>query len=414
LTTAQKSRIRDCFFHINLERVIYGIPRYYELYIRNLKGEHFSVQDYRDLQVWFNLAWIDPWYREHGASLRDLVRKDRGFTEQEKTLVLENQQILLKRIIPAYRRLQDEGRIEITTTPYAHPIMPLLHTAVRPEQAEVYGLPTGAAYPQDIRLHLQQACALHRAVFGKHPAGLWPSELGVSSEILSYVAAVGLRWFVADEGILFQSIAARERNRHAVYQPYIIPQKPGDLSVIFRDRELSDLIGFSYGKWPAEKAVDDFLLKLRGIHAQHPEDEALVCVALDGENAWEYYHADGREFLDLLYTRLAASEFVRTVRVSDYLERYPARNTLTTLAAGSWIDARFWKWNGSREKNAACGRASPSSRCLCARAATGSGGREKIRQENSIRSFACTWRTFTSFWRPSSSTVPCAARTGGI
>lgn len=353
LTQRDKLVIREAFFQISLEHVIAQIPRYYELYIKNLKGERLSVQDYRDIQVWFNLAWIDPWYRAKIHGLHVLEKKGGRFTETDKMTVLDAQIGLLKSVIPAYRALRDDKRIDITVSPYAHPIMPLLFAPVREEQKETYGMPTEFSFPEDIRAQLYEATVLYQSVFGAEASGLWPPELSLSQEVMPYISDAGIRWVISDEGILFRSLGLTERDRARLYQPYLLDRKGKDLSVVFRDRILSDLIGFVYGKWKAQDAVNDFMNRLQEINSSFPDGDPLVCVALDGENAWEYYEKDGRPFLELLYQRLGESKTVRTVRIGDYLNLYPPRTVIEQLAAGSWIDGRFWKWNGSAEKNAA-------------------------------------------------------------
>jgi len=353
LAQAEKNAIRAAFFLINLENVIVHIPRYYELYIKNLKGEAFTLRDYRDLQVWFNLAWIDPRYREQMPELSSLVRKGGNFTEEDKKTVLDAHSRLIKRILPAYRSFRGSKRIEIAVSPYAHPILPLLSAPVRPDQKDIYGLPTDFSYPEDIRGQLHEATALYQSVFGEPARGLWPSELSLSDEVIPYIADAGIRWLVSDEAILFKSLAVRDRDPQLLYQPHLLDRNGKDLSIIFRDRVLSDLIGFVYGKWNAQDAVDDFINRLQQIHALFPDGEPLVCVALDGENAWEYFRRDGWDFLSLLYRRLSESSFIRTTRVSDYLDLHPPRASIGALAAGSWIDAAFWKWNGTAQKNTA-------------------------------------------------------------
>src|SRR4029077_15833227 len=77
-------------------------PRYLELASRPVDAP-FTVQEMRDLQVWFNLAWCDPVWVDGDARLSELKRKDRNFAEEDKLPLFEAQHEIMTRVIPKYR-----------------------------------------------------------------------------------------------------------------------------------------------------------------------------------------------------------------------------------------------------------------------------------------------------------------------
>jgi len=355
LTAQEKSFILERFFMIDKLRVISTHPRYYELYLKRGRKLEFSTQDYLDLQVWFNLAWIDPYFRKNLADLNNLVMKARFFSEQDKQIVLDKQTVILEDIIPVYKKFVSLGQIEVTTSPYYHPILPLLYnTKIALEADTKTTLPRADfIYPQDAQAQIDEATKFYAQRFGCLPQGMWPSEESVSEHILPLLIQSGINWIVADEAILFKSLKKKKRETELLYQPYILKRKNGNLNIIFRDRNLSDLIGFVYHSWDTKACVDDFMKHLENIANNFKERDILVTVAMDGENAWEYYMNDGHYFLESLYQKLSAATFVKVVTISEYLKKFPAKLEIKRLGAGSWIYANFFKWIGNPYKNKA-------------------------------------------------------------
>ena len=345
LSKPEQDFLLENFFKINISTVIAIFPRYYELYFKHLAKKEFSTQDFLDLQVWFNLAWLDPSFRQT-AELDNLVKKARYFSEEEKCLVLDKQAEILEDVIPIYKQFSERGQIELTTNPYYHPILPLLYsTNLAREANPKTRLPKITfAYPQDCQAQIEGAVDFHKQRFGAAPEGMWPSEESVCEHILTYIIQAGIKWIVTDEAILFKSLKSKKRDPHLLYQSYLLKRKEGDLNIVFRDRNLSDLIGFVYYSWKAKDAADDFIRHLKNISDAFKGKDILVTIAMDGENAWEYYPNDGHDFLDSLYQRLSESEFVRMVTISEYLRLQPAKPEIKRLAAGSWIYANFGKW----------------------------------------------------------------------
>ncbi|MDD3088069.1 MAG: glycoside hydrolase family 57 protein, partial [Candidatus Omnitrophica bacterium] len=319
------------------------------------KSLDFNTQDYLDLQVLFNLAWIDPLFRQKYEALNSIVRKGRFFSEEEKCAVLDTQLSILKGIIPGYKKAAERGQVEFSVTPYYHPILPLLATTNSAKEANLRSrLPIEEfKYPQDAKEQVDSAVKFYQERFGIAPAGMWPSEESVSEKILPCIIESGINWIVTDEAILFKSLKKKKRDSDLLYQPHLLKRKAGDLNVIFRDRNLSDLIGFAYHNWKAENAVSDFINHLENINKTFKGKDILVTIAMDGENAWEYFSNDGHDFLRLLYERLSESKTIKTTTVSQYLNNNPAKSQIKHLATGSWIYGNFDKWMNNPAKTKA-------------------------------------------------------------
>ena len=334
-------------------------PRYAALnrkVSRAAKGSlALSDRELEELEAWFLLAWLDPMFHaELEAAAALAATPAPGAANRDALLVLYAR--LIAGVLPAYRRLAERGQIELSTSPYAHPILPLLvdTACARRARPELHLPSPGLAAPEDAARQIERARAHHERVFGAPPRGLWPSEGSVSPEVAEIVAAQGLRWMATDEGVLWRSLSAEARRRGALHHPWSVVTKTGTVSMFFRDHELSDRIGFVYHHWEAADAVADFMARLRKIGAEHAgEEPPVVTVALDGENCWEHYAADGGPFLDGLYDALSGAEDIRTVTPSEVLDRRGPGSPLATLHTGSWIDADFHIWIGHPEKNRA-------------------------------------------------------------
>jgi len=372
LKREQKVFMLKNFFSASRENMICPIPGYARL-LRKLGsnfGEDpagsvrfFNSQEYRDLQVYFNLVWIDPTLIEADPFLKGLYKKGGNYTEEEKQGLLERQIKLAGSVLPLYREFMERGIIEVSTTPYYHPIMPLLFKSdsAREAIADILLPKTPLAYPEDVRVQLRRAVDLYGDVFGRAPRGLWPSEGSVSMDIVPLIREAGFSWAATDEEILTNSIKRpfrRNEYGHPVdnflYQPWSVRSGDAELSLIFRDHVLSDLIGFDYSKSDPEAAANDFINRLGHIY-NHTDDREnrLVSVILDGENAWEGYANDGRDFLEALYSRLSEDTRFRSVTVSEFFDKKPHEGRIERLFAGSWISHNFRVWIGHEEDNTA-------------------------------------------------------------
>lgn len=360
LSKEEKQFIIENFFMVDAQRILALHPRYYELYLNSKEDRDFSVQEILDLQVWFNLAWFDPDFINDIEELNFLSRKARFFSEEEKNIVLDKQLEILKRIIPTYREFQQKGQIEISISPFYHPILPLLYNSKIAKEANkdtVLAKDT-FSYVEDCQWQIREALKYYKEIFEREPIGMWPSEEAISNQIVSLFIENKLNWIVTDEELLLRSLRKRSPKKKiergdAIYKSYSIEESKGLLNILFRDRQLSDLIGFVYQNWDTEKAVDDFMFHLKSINEYFRNNDCLVVVALDGENAWEYYKNDGKDFLNLLYKKISDSKYIKAITVSEYLQIKPQSERLTKIASGSWINGDFLKWIGNPIKNKA-------------------------------------------------------------
>ena len=377
LTDKEKTFILSNFFFANWDTMVKPYPRYWE--ILEKRGFHCSSEDIRrkapsfdedemrDLQLYFNLCWFDPMFLENDPLLIDILKKGRGYTEEEKLALLEKQREITAMVIPNYKRLMEEGRIELTTTPYYHPILPLLcDTDIALRSMPDAPMPEKRfKHPEDARRQLKRGVAFHEEKFGVKPAGMWPSEGSVSEEALALIAEHGIKWIATDEEILAAS-TERQITRGSdgiphepefLYRPYVYNAGGKDVSMIFRDHQLSDLIGFVYSSWDAKAAASDFMAKLHGIRKalgnKNKDGEHLVPVILDGENCWEHYSRDGWDFLTALYSMVEEDPLINMVTVSEHLSKNSPTSRLKKVFPGSWINHNFRIWIGHSEDNLA-------------------------------------------------------------
>jgi alpha-amylase/alpha-mannosidase (GH57 family) len=324
---------------------------------------YFTTQDYLDLQVWFNLTWFDPSFKQTDPFLKGLIRKGSGFSENEKRLLIQKQREIMALIIPVYKQLTQAGRIELTTTPFYHPILPLLFdTDLAKVAVPDIRLPTKRfVHPEDAKAQVERALAYHENLFGTRPSGMWPAEGSVAEEIIPLLADSGIKWIGSDEGVLGRSLgvhierdfAGVMKNPAMLYKPYLVGKGDKRISIVFRDHTISDLIGFVYSKWDYKNAVHDLIDRMHRVRRELSDGPHLVSIILDGENAWEYYQNDGRDFFLYLYERLSGEQGLRCVTVGEYLQEHPAQDVIGSLHAGSWINANFRVWIGHEEDNRA-------------------------------------------------------------
>ncbi len=360
LTKEQKAEILQHFFLCNTERMILPYARYRQLYEnRSAALQSFSAQDWRDLQVWYNLCWTAPLVREF-PMIQELFQKGHDFTEEDKQALLEFHLEHLQRIIPEWQHLAQQPNVAFSVSPFYHPILPLLCDATVAKQSTPdLILPAHPFhYPEDAEAQLHRAIELYTSLFGSTPTGVWPPEGGVSSESVHLLHRLGFRWCATDMQILQRSLSTSDPLAHAF--PYQLQSGDPPLVIFFRDHLLSDLIGFVYSRWDAKDAVADFLRRLRTIrsemiatYGEHSLEEAVVSVILDGENCWEYYDNNGYDFIHRLCESLAEAEDLTTVLFDQIATESPIPRTLEHLAPGSWINADFRIWIGSPEDNAA-------------------------------------------------------------
>jgi alpha-amylase/alpha-mannosidase (GH57 family) len=368
--------VLENFFHAQRQRMIDTYPRYAEL--RDRRGDgfaspgeraaaaaRFSRDDLRDLQVWHKLAWIDPLYLDGDPRIVALVGKGRGFSESDKIVLREVELELLNKVIPEYRDAAARGQIEISASPFYHPILPLLcDTEIYKRTHPDTKLPRRRFQrPEDATEQLSRAVACHERLFGRRPVGLWPSEGSVSDAMVPLVAGAGFRWMATDEMILGRTLGldfsrdsrGQVEQPERLYTPYRVRVGQAEVSCMFRDHVLSDLIGFTYSGWEPEAAADDFVTRMADAGARYRAQtgggEAIIPIILDGENAWEHFAGGGRPFLRALYRRLSGHQELQTVTMAEACRA--GGPELPGIFPGSWIDANFYIWIGHADDRTA-------------------------------------------------------------
>jgi alpha-amylase/alpha-mannosidase (GH57 family) len=363
LSTAERAHVIKESFSVDWDLWVRPVPRYAELLdkrgqdlgrvdLASKQGE-FSDAEVVDLQVHFILAWMGFWARREEPLILRLLAKGRGFSHEEKVVLLDLSRAIAGRVVPRYRALAARGQIEITCSPLFHPILPLLIDSDSARRAMPQAqLPPRFQHPEDAREQVTRGLSVAERSFGVRPCGMWPSEGSVSPEVADLFLACGLRWCATDEGNLARSelAAGVEPPAGALHHRPYLAGAEGKLSVLFRDREISDLIGFRYARSEAVAAAQDLLQRI----AAAKGEAALVTVALDGENPWERYPRSGELFLDALYGALGAPDGpVRAVLPRDELTARPAKARIARLHSGSWIDSNYRIWIGDAEDNQA-------------------------------------------------------------
>ena len=374
LTQDEKQFILERFFDANWDNIIARYPRYQALLDKRGGTDAESIetalttftdQDFMDLQVWFNLAWFDPTYLA-GEPLLSLVEKGEGFDAADKQVVFDQALMIVQNVIPYHAELQRQGQIEVTTTPYAHPILPLIYD----NQLALIGNPSAVmpelpfAYSQDAEAHLDLSVQMYEENFGRSVRGLWPGEGAVAEEIVPLVVNAGYQFMQTGEPVLAKSLGIDSFTRNSegvvqeadqLYRPYYVSDGAGNqVAIFFRDWTLSDKIGFDYSEMSGEAAAEDLVSRLEQIQADFvTSGEAgphIVSLILDGENAWENYTNDANDFFNAFYQKLSDSEVLKTVTPSEYLEMFPEQRTLDYLFPGAWFSANYDTWIGEEEE----------------------------------------------------------------
>ena len=370
LTRDDKSEILARAFHLNHERLMSRWPRFVELYewSRGAGGAQalvtFTPRDWRDLQVLSQLAWMDEEWLNKDPEICRLANRGKDFTAKD-SLVLRAKQIeLMGLVLPAYKEAAGRGQVELSTTPFYHPILPLLCDS---DVARVANpgtpLPRRAfRHPEDAREQLRRAKEYHEKLFGAKPVGLWPSEGSVSDQTLAIAADEGFQWFGTDEGVLgrtlnvgfFRDSAGIPANAEKMYTPWRVQMASTGITGLFRDHHISDLIGFVYSRMDSKQAAADLHGKLRHIGESVNTGKPLtVCIFLDGENAWEYYPGNGREFLREFYRRISDDGDFRALTASETIAAAKDVPNAQGIFPASWINANFDVWIGHPEDVAA-------------------------------------------------------------
>src|SRR6267143_1459543 len=337
-------------------------PRYLELASRAPDAQ-FATQDMRDLQIWFNLAWCDPAWAESDPRLAELKRKDRDFAESDKGPLFEAQMEMMQKVIPKYRELADRGQAELTFSPYYHPILPLLiHLdSARTANPQIHLPERHFSHREDAERQIELGQGLFERLLGRRPTGMWPSEMAVGESVVPMATHANVDWMISDEEVLSRSLdthfyrdnEGRVNAPDQLYRPFRVEREGKAMAMVFRDSPISNSIGFDYQRMSAVDGARNLVGRLKRVRDQQGDKDYLAVIALDGENAWEFYPRDGHDFLNALYTELEASNDIVTTTVSDFIGEHPPQQSLNHLHTGSWIGASLDTWIGDPEHNVA-------------------------------------------------------------
>ncbi len=360
-------------FQANPTNLIGRYPRYRELFDRaqslgdtDEAQSYFQAQDLTDLQVLSQIAWFDEFFLQE-PEIAELVRKGRNYSLDDQRWVIAKERERLAKVLPAHGEAAQRGSIEISTSPYYHPILPLIcDSNIGGVSTPGLTLPKNRfRHPEDARDQILRGLDLHEKTFGIRPHGMWPSEGSVSEEAMTLAHSLGINWMATDEGVLARTLGihfardgAGRLSAPQARQLYTVHRYGGanaQMHLIFRDHTISDLIGFVYSSMSPQDAANHLMHNIQ--QAAQPVlvqgHDAVVSIILDGENAWEYFPQSGREFLRRFYERLQNEPGVEAVTVSEAIERHQNFHPLGSLVPGSWINANFNVWIGAPEDNLA-------------------------------------------------------------
>ncbi len=293
----------------------------------------FDSQDYLDIIVLFNLLWFDPLSISSDEFLTALKTKDKKFTEEEKDkLIKEKIPMVLNKILPLITELAKSGQIELSASPYYHPILPLLCDTDIADFHDGIKLPAPFRHSEDAGYQIKSALDYFDKKLGYKIEGMWPSEGSVSERALKLFIDAGINWIATDEEILSNSIGVNfsesSSNRKLLYRAYAVKRNGKYSYIFFRDKGLSDLIGFKYSNYEPKAAAEDLINNLKNIALSLRNYDknglAAVPIILDGENAWEYYKNNGFDFFNYLYEGLSDNDnayAINAVTFGEYIKK---------------------------------------------------------------------------------------------
>ena len=362
---ARTSLINACL-RANRERLVNRFPEYRrlaemaEILLEDALGIRYVGEQYViDLLAWYHIAWLGETVRRDDQRVRALIAKGRLFDADDRRELVTVIAELLASVIPRYRRLAEQGRIELSMTPYAHPMVPLLldFSSAR-EAIHEMELPSATHYPGGLdraQWHLRHGLEVFERHFGVRPRGCWPSEGGVSTAAVRLIGEHGFEWVASGGNVLRNSLVHTEVKpeepvEDRLHRGYYLAENGP--ACFFRDDGLSDLIGFTYSSWHGDDAVSNLIHHLQNMAEEFKGDGGrVVSIILDGENAWESYPANGYYFLTALYKRLGEHPDFELTTFGECLSKDLHPVPLARLVAGSWVYGTFSTWMGDADKN---------------------------------------------------------------
>jgi len=358
LIEQEKNFILNNFFLCNWEQMIRPYPRFNQLYNKKQNKEEFTTQDYLDIQVWFNLAWFGEYSKRNDDLIKRLLHQGADFNEKDKNELIAKQFELMSLIFDKYKELQDKEQIEISTSPFYHPILPLIiNTDIAKETHPNITLPNNFSSVIDAERQIILASHYIEQKFGKKPVGMWPPEAAISEETLKVLSNNNLLWTASDDQVLKESILLNNERIELdyCYKPYIFKNDNKHITIFFRDSRLSDRIGFEYKNWNVDDAVNDLMSKFISIADSigANNESPIISIILDGENAWEHYSGNAWDFLFKLYEAISKNDRLIPTTFSKYLQQKVEPKQISKIHAGSWINKGLGIWIGHEEDNQA-------------------------------------------------------------
>ncbi len=373
LSDDDKLYILNYFFDANYENLISKNERYNELYMKRYSGgevsiDDFTLQEYSDLMMLFNLIWFDPIWKNVYPELKAFEEKGRNYTLEDRKKLIDLNRTIIKQIIPTFKKYQDEGRIEIITSPYNHPIIPIL---INPNDLKTDTLKNPMpdckiALMVDAKEQIKLSTEKITEIFGRPPKGMWPSEHCISQKTLDVLANLGFEWVITDESVLSNSIKKEFiRDFRGCYEDpydvcslYLYKTKRGkEINIVFRDSVIPNLISFEYAHHDSILSANDLFDRIKTVYDKlknSPDKKHLFTIAMDGENSWDAYPMDGAIFLERLYSLINEDKVIKTVLISDYIaENKKTEKLLKKVAPGSWVNQEFQLWIAEPTKNLA-------------------------------------------------------------
>ncbi len=371
LSDDEKSFIINNFFSTKFETMVFKNETYRSLYQKRFSKDNFDINDfnsheYADLMAVFNLVWIDPVHYERYPRLKELWDKKNCYTQEDRIEILNIQKQIIKEIVPTIKKYIRQGRVELTTSPYYHPILPILidsKNAVKYSSLQT-GLPENLRLINDAKLQIKAGLDRIEDIFGVRPKGIWPPELCICPKTLMMLAKEGVEWTISDEGVLSNSLnvnfirdfKGNLSDPYHLLKVYTYQNQKNNIDIIFRDRSIPTLINFEYAGINAQMAAGDLYEKIKTIQNKvlvSPDSTHLLTIASDCENCWENYQNDGIEFLENIYGKIENDDTLETVLISEYIKQEKNKKILKKLSSGSSIDKTFQYWVGDKEKNKA-------------------------------------------------------------
>lgn len=371
LTNDDKEFILNNFFDAEYSSMIFPSENYNELYQKRFSNEKadinsFSEQEYSDIMALFNLVWIDPVYQTMFPELSKLISKGRDYNFKDRLEIIEIHRKIIRMIIPKYKEFLEKGKIEITTSPYYHPILPAMLDikSAQKNLAMVDSTLFDLNLENDAKLQTKMALDRMEELFGQRPKGIWSSEQCLSPKVLEIFKELGANWTISDEGVLSSSIDfdfVRDfkgylEDPYFLMKTYKYKTKNSDIHLVFRDSVIPNLISFEYANHDPKTAAADLYDRIKVIQNKiqtSPDKNHLLTIAMDGENCWENYSEDGAVFLKQIYSMIEEDETLETVLISEHIQKEKYHKELKKIHSGSWINRNFQLWIGEPVKNLA-------------------------------------------------------------